>query len=53
VPSKDGHYVRNFYTVDDLREVADQLEAVQRAGNTLLYQDDGAAVRAWYAAGGG
>lgn len=50
--SDDLGYVRNLFTVEDLRAVAEELEAVHRAGSSVLYHDGGAAVNAWYAAGG-
>jgi hypothetical protein len=61
LPVKDGLHrrtshdlgrVRNFFTVDDLRAAADQLEAAHVAGSRILYHDGGAAVHAWCAAGG-
>ncbi len=47
--SGDLGYVRNFFEVDQLAAVTRSLTEVALAGNQLLYQDDGAAVAAWYA----
>jgi hypothetical protein len=61
LPVKDGlhrrisganAYIRTFYTVEDLRNATRELENAWRLGSQLLYHDDGAAVRAWYEAGG-
>lgn len=56
LPVKDGlyrritsdlQYEKTFYTVDDIARVTANLTAARRRGNDLLYQDGGAAVRAW------
>jgi hypothetical protein len=47
--SDDPMYVRNFYDVEDLEAVTAVLDATSHQGNVLLYQDGGAAIRAWYA----
>lgn len=48
--SKEPHYVRNFFNVEDLKQVTQSLSEATRRGNELLYQDGGAAVQAWYQA---
>ncbi|MGL5862988.1 MAG: hypothetical protein ACRCY9_17215 [Phycicoccus sp.] len=45
----DLSYVRNFDEIEDLAQVTATLQAVAATGNRLLYQDDGAAIRRWYA----
>jgi hypothetical protein len=61
LPVKDGLHrretsdlrkVRNFFDVDDVAAAAHELEAAWHEGSRILYHDGGAAVRAWYAAGG-
>lgn len=51
-PDPDG-YIRNFFDIASLQAAIDQFDHVARRGNDLLYHDSGAAVRDWYAAGGG
>lgn len=46
--SQEPHYVRNFYSVQDLEKVTRSLSEASRRGNQLLYHDGGAAVQAWY-----
>jgi hypothetical protein len=48
--SKDLHYVRNFYTVEDLEAVTAELRTTHRLGSGVLYHDGGASVKAWYTA---
>jgi hypothetical protein len=50
--AKDATYVRNFYTVEDVRKAVEELVATHRAGFGVLYHDGAAAVRAWYEKGG-
>lgn len=47
--AKDLHYVRNFFTIEDLASVAKEFRDVSLKGNNLLYHDGGAAIRSWYA----
>ena len=49
--AKDLHYVRNFFTIEDLASVAKEFSDVTRRGNRLLYHDGGAAIRSWYVDG--
>jgi hypothetical protein len=44
--------VRNFFTVADIQETTALLSAAYKTGSDVLYHDGGAAVRAWYEAGG-
>lgn len=46
--TKDPAYERNFYDVEQLSEVTEQLSDAARQGSRLLYQDGGEAVRRWY-----
>lgn len=46
--SKEPHYVRNFFDIEDLKRVTQSLSEAARRGNTLLYHDGGVAVQAWY-----
>lgn len=46
--SKDLSYVRNFYTVESLREARVLFEQALRNGNKVLYSDGGAAIKRWY-----
>jgi hypothetical protein len=48
----DANYIRNFFTVEDVAAAALELERAWHEGNHFLYHDGGAAVKAWYAAGG-
>ncbi|MEW2002926.1 hypothetical protein AB0365_09200, partial [Brevibacterium casei] len=45
---KDLSYVRNFYTVESLREARVLFEQALRNGNKVLYSDGGAAIKRWY-----
>jgi hypothetical protein len=47
--TKDLGYVRNFYSVESLRDARTLFERVRRKGNEVLYSDDGEAIRRWYA----
>lgn len=47
--TKDLGYVRNFYSVESLRDARELFERARRRGNEVLYSDGGAAVRRWYA----
>lgn len=47
--SKDDGYVRNFYSVESLREARELFERARRTGNEVLYSDDGEAIKSWYA----
>ncbi|MCX6399847.1 MAG: hypothetical protein NTX33_07965 [Propionibacteriales bacterium] len=46
--TKDPAYVRNFFDLEQLSAVTEQLSDAARQGNQLLYQDGGEAVRRWY-----
>jgi hypothetical protein len=46
--SKDGYYVRNFFTVESLSDVYRVFHELHLRGNQLLYSDGGAAATAWY-----
>jgi hypothetical protein len=48
-----GGYLRNFFDIASLEAATQELDNVARQGADLLYVDKGAAVRGWYAAGGG
>lgn len=48
----DPSYVRDFFTVESLREAFVALEAAHRAGAGVLYADGGEAVRRWATGGG-
>jgi hypothetical protein len=50
--TQDLYRVRNFFDVEHLAVAAKELEDVWTQGSRLLYHDGGAAVQAWYAAGG-
>ena len=43
----DPYFIRDFFTVESLEEIAAVFDAVTRVGNDLLYRDGGAYVRAW------
>ena len=43
----DPHYVRNFFSLDDLESATVELNEAHRAGSAILYHDGGAAVRRW------
>jgi len=45
--TQDLHFVRNFYSVADLENAANEIEAARKVGNRVLHGDGGAAVRAW------
>lgn len=47
----DPYFVRDFFTVESLEEIAAAFDAVSREGNTLLYRDGGSHVRAWMLSG--
>ncbi len=49
----DLHYVRNFFSLDDLESATDELNEAHRAGSAILYHDGGEAVRRWYEAARG
>jgi hypothetical protein len=46
------HYVRNFFTIQDLQATTDEFRSLVDKGSALLYHDGGAAIRAWYQIGG-
>lgn len=46
--AKDLHYVRNYFTIEDITSVAQEFRRLSHKGNTLLYHDGGAAIRTWY-----
>lgn len=46
--SKDLSYVRNFYSVESLREARALFKQTRSKGNKVLYSDGGAAIRRWY-----
>jgi hypothetical protein len=50
--TQDPSYLRNFFTVEDVCAAALELEHAWRQGSQVMYHDGGAAVNAWYAAGG-
>ena len=50
--TRDLHYVRNFFHVEDVAAAAQELEHAWQEGSRILYHDGGASVNAWYAAGG-
>jgi hypothetical protein len=47
--TKDLAYVRNFFSVESLREARQLFERARRRGNEVLYSDGGDAIRRWYA----
>lgn len=50
--SDDVAFVRNFFTVEAIRDVTAELDRCHRTGNAVLYSDGGAAVKAWDEKGG-
>lgn len=46
--SENTSYIRDFYTVDDLRQATNELDVAWKMGSSLLYHDGGSAVQAWY-----
>ncbi len=46
--TEDLYYVRNFYTVESLREAHTLFEKALRKGNEVLYSDGGEAIKRWY-----
>lgn len=48
--TKDVYYVRNFYTVESLREARTLFEKARRKGIQVLYSDGGEAIKRWYSA---
>jgi hypothetical protein len=50
--TKDLHYVRNFFSVEDVAAATQELEHAWQEGSRVLYHDGGASVNAWYAVGG-
>ena len=50
--AQDLHYVRNFFSVEDVAAAALELEQAWQEGSRVLFHDGGASVSAWYAAGG-
>lgn len=50
---RDLHYVRNFFSLEDLDAATAELREAHRAGSTILYHDGGEAIRRWYEAAGG
>jgi hypothetical protein len=48
----DLAFVRNFFTIDDIRAVTDELDRCHKAGSAVLHCDGGAAATAWYTKGG-
>ncbi len=48
--TKDLDYVRNFYTVESLREARTLFEKARRKGSQVLYSDGGEAIKRWYSA---
>lgn len=44
----DLHYIRNFYTVEELREATALFEETRAEGNRVLYADGGDGVARWY-----
>lgn len=49
--TKDSTYVRNFFTVESLREVRLLFERTRAKGNEVLYSDGGEAIKRWYQQG--
>lgn len=47
--TKDLGYVRNFFSVESLREARQFFERARRRGNEVLYSDGGDAIKRWYA----
>lgn len=47
--TKDIGYVRDFYSVESLREARELFERARRRGNEVLYSDGGEAIKRWYA----
>lgn len=45
--TKDLYYVRNFYTVESLREARTLFEKARRKGSQVLYSDGGEAIKRW------
>ncbi len=47
--TKDLGYVRDFYSIESLREARELFERARRRGNEVLYSDGGDAIKRWYA----
>ena len=45
---EDLGFVRNFFNVEDLRAVREELLSAHRKGSAVLYSDEGAAIKKWY-----
>jgi hypothetical protein len=43
----DPHYVRTFYSIEDVEAATREIDEAWRSGHQVLYADDGAAVYAW------
>lgn len=49
--TKDTRHVREFYSVESLREARSLFERARHKGNKVLYSDGGEAINRWYEKG--
>lgn len=47
--TKDLGYIKNFYSVDSLRQARKRFTRAAGRGNKVLYSDGCAAIKRWYA----
>lgn len=47
--TKDLGYVKNFYSVESLREAREFFDRARRRGGEVLYSDGGEAIKHWFA----